>query len=332
MSYGSLWRWLYLGFGDRENVKFHREEEISRKAFIYPGQGSQFVGMAKDLYENYTEVRNIYTKANEILGFDLAKISFEGPEETLKQTRITQPAIFLHSASLIHLLWKKELQPDMAAGHSLGEYSALYSAGAFTFEDALRLVKIRAELMQKAGETNPGTMAAIIGLDTEKVKPVCEEASAFGVVQVANVNSPVQIVISGSIEGVEKAVELARAKRAKKAVPLVVSGAFHSPLMESARDGLEKALNEVEVKEARFPVYTNVDANPVTKPDDIRYYLSQQLTSPVRWLETIQNMIRDGAGEFFEIGPGTVLTGLLRRINREVAGKTVGSLENLEKI
>jgi [acyl-carrier-protein] S-malonyltransferase len=288
--------------------------------------------MAQDLYQNYAEVKDFYTRANEILGFDLAKVSFEGPEDTLKQTRITQPAIFVHSVCLVQQLRKKELMPDMAAGHSLGEYSALYAAGAFTFEDGLQLVKIRAELMQKAGESNPGTMAAIIGLDPEKIQRACEEASSLGVVQVANFNSPSQVVISGSIAGVEKAVELVKAMGAKRAVPLVVSGAFHSPLMESAREGLEQALNEVEIREARFPVYTNVEANPVTKPEDIKYYLREQLTSPVRWVEIIQNMIRHGASEFYEIGPGNVLTGLLRRINREVVGTTVTDVETLGNI
>ncbi|MFQ5824403.1 MAG: ACP S-malonyltransferase [bacterium] len=305
---------------------------MSNKAFIFPGQGSQFVGMAKDLYENFKEVKEVYNKANEILRFDLVKISFEGPEDILKQTRITQPAIFVHSASLIQLLRKKTISPDMAAGHSLGEYSALYAAGVLTFEDGLKLVKTRAELMQKAGELNPGTMAAVVGLETETVKRVCNEASVFGMVQVANFNSPVQIVISGSINGVKKAMELAKEHGAKKVIPLVVSGAFHSPLMQNAREGLEKVLNEIELKEASFPVYTNVDANPVTKPEAVKYYLREQLTKPVRWVEIIENMISHGTTEFYEIGPGNVLTGLLKRINREVVGIAVSNLENLEKI
>lgn len=288
--------------------------------------------MAKDLYENFKEVKEIYTRANEILGIDLTKISFEGPENTLKQTRITQPAIFVHSTSLIQLLWKKELMPDMAAGHSLGEYSAFCAAGAFTFEDGLRLVKIRAELMQKAGELSPGTMAAVIGLDADVLERVCEKASSSGVVQIANYNSPVQIVVSGSIKGVKRAIELAKEMGAKKTIPLVVSGAFHSPLMGSAHEGLEKVLNEIEVTEANFPVYTNVDAHPVTKPEDIKYSLREQLTSPVRWVEIIEKMIRNGASEFYEIGPGSVLTGLLRRINRNVVGQTVSNVESLEKI
>lgn len=288
--------------------------------------------MAKDLYQHFAAVRELYSKAKEILEYDLAAISFEGPEDELKQTRLTQPAIFVHSAVLTQLLFNKEIKPNMAAGHSLGEYSALCAAGALTFEDALRLVRIRAELMQKAGEANPGTMAAVIGLESEYVKTICEEASSAGIVQAANFNSPFQVVISGSIRGVEKAMELAKQKGARRVTPLVVSGAFHSPLMESARSGLDRALQEVNIKEGRIPVYSNVTASPVTKPDAIKHCLREQLTRPVRWVEIIQNMIKDGATEFYEIGPGNVLTSLLKRINREVVGKPVGNLENLEKI
>jgi len=218
----------------------------------------------------------------------------------------------------------------MAAGHSLGEYSALYAAAALTFEDGLRLVKVRAELMQKAGEINEGTMAAFIGLQEDVVAEVCENASSAGVVQVANFNSPGQVVISGSIAGVNQAIEIAKEKGAKRAIPLVVGGAFHSPLMEYASEGLQKALTEVEIKPAKFPVYSNVHAKPIVQPNEIRQLLAEQLTSPVRWMRIIENMIQDGASEFYEVGPGSVLRGLLKRINREVTAKSIDKLENLQ--
>ncbi len=287
--------------------------------------------MAQDLYESLSEAKEIYDNANDILGFDLAKISFHGPEEELKQTRITQPAIFVHSVILTQILLKKEFAPDMVAGHSLGEYSALYAAQSLSLEDALALVKIRAELMQQAGEIKKGTMAAIIGLKTDVVKSVCDEASTIGIVQVANYNSPAQVVISGSVAGVTRAMELSKEKGAKRVIPLVVSGAFHSPLMEYAESGLKKALDEIDIKTARIPVYSNVHAKPVTEPEEIKRNLTEQLTSPVRWLEIIENMIQDGATEFYEIGPGNVLKGLLKRINREVEGKSIDTIESLEK-
>jgi [acyl-carrier-protein] S-malonyltransferase len=286
--------------------------------------------MGKDLYDHFPDARERFNQANKILGFDLARLCFQGPEEELKQTRVTQPAIFVHSVILTQLLFKKNLKPDMAAGHSLGEYSALFAAEALTFENALQLVKIRAELMQKAGEINTGTMAAILGLDIDALQKVCAQASAAGVVQIANYNSPGQLVISGSVAGVNRAMELAKERGAKRAIPLPVSGAFHSPLMEYAAEGLGKALNEIEIKPARVRVYTNVDARPVTRPEEIRQKLHQQLTSPVRWTEIVENMIKDGAAKFYEVGPGNVLTGLLKRINSEVAGTAVNSLESLQ--
>ncbi len=284
------------------------------------------------MYERFEEVKEIYHTANELLEFDLTKICFQGPKEELRQTRVTQPAIFVHSAVLTKLLRKKGVEPSMTAGHSLGEYSALFAAGALTFEDALSLVKIRAELMQKAGDIKPGTMAAIIGLDVQAVQNVCDEASSAGVVQVANFNSPIQVVISGSVGGVNKAIEMAKNHGAKKAIPLVVSGAFHSPLMEYALEGLGKALSEIKINAASIPVYANLDAQPTSTPDEIKQKLRAQLTSPVQWTEIIENMIEDGATQFHEIGPGSVLTGLLKRINKRVAGKTIDNLESLENI
>ena len=286
--------------------------------------------MAKDLYDHFEDVKKTYENANQILGFDLADICFNGPEEKLRQTRVTQPAIFVHSTVLVKLLFEKNSKPEMAAGHSLGEYSALYAAEALTFEDGLRLVKVRAELMQKASELNEGTMAAFIGLQEDVVAEVCETASSVGVVQVANFNSPGQVVISGSVAGVNRAIEIAKEKGAKRAIPLVVGGAFHSPLMEYASEGLQKALAEVEIRLASMPVYSNVLAKPVTQPDEIKQLLAEQLTSPVRWVEIVESMIQDGATEFHEVGPGSVLTGLLRRINREVTGKSIDKLENLQ--
>ena len=286
--------------------------------------------MAKDLYDHFEDVKQTYENANQILGFDLADICFKGPEEKLRQTRVTQPAIFVHSTVLVKLLFEKKSKPEMAAGHSLGEYSALYAAEALTFEDGLRLVKVRAELMQKASELNEGTMAAFIGLQEDVVAEVCETASSVGVVQVANFNSPGQVVISGSVAGVNRAIEIAKEKGAKRAIPLVVGGAFHSPLMEYASEGLQKALAEVEIRPANMPVYSNVHAKPVTQPDEIKQLLAEQLTSPVRWVEIVESMIQDGATEFHEVGPGSVLTGLLRRINREVTGKSIDKLENLQ--
>jgi len=289
-------------------------------AYVYPGQGSQYVGMGKDLSEKFPSVRKLYEKANEILNFPLTTISFEGPEEELKQTYVTQPAIFMHSLAITSLL-KDKIEPEMAAGHSLGEYTALVAAGALDFEDGLRLVKLRGEEMQKAGTVNKGTMAAIIGLDAKMVHEVCVEASAAGIVQVANFNSPGQVVVSGSVEGVKKAMELAKQRGAKIVKELVVHGAFHSPLMEPARGELQKAIDKTRFNNLKIPVYRNVDAKPARPGDDaneIRISLNRQLTSSVRWEETIANMVKDGATEFIELGPGKVLQGLVKRISPEV--------------
>jgi [acyl-carrier-protein] S-malonyltransferase len=246
-----------------------------------------------------------------VLGLSLSKICFEGPEDELRQTRNTQPAIFLHSVVVARLL--RTIRPDMLAGHSLGEYSALVVAGAIEFDDALRLVRLRGELMQRAGEEQRGTMAAVVGLGADVVEDLCREASTAGVVQPANFNSPGQIVISGSVEGVRKAMELAKSRGAKLVKELVVSGAFHSPLMESARNGLREGLNRTSIRDAAIPVYANVTAEPVTKASDIRELLYRQLTSPVRWEQIAQNMARDGATTFLEVGPGKVLQGLVKR-------------------
>ncbi|MFA5834807.1 MAG: ACP S-malonyltransferase [Bacteroidota bacterium] len=280
-------------------------------AYIFPGQGSQYVGMGKDLCEQFPVAKKYFDEADSILGFSLSKICFEGPEEELKQTKNTQPAIFLHSIALWNLV--KPSDAAMVAGHSLGEYSALVAAEAILFADAIKLVRLRGELMQKSGEENPGTMAAVVGLDPKIVTEVCATASASGIVQPANFNSPGQIVISGSVTGVRKAMELAKERGAKLVKELVVSGAFHSPLMQSAKDTLKDALDKTEIRNAKIPVYANVTAKPVQQADEIRKLLFEQVTSPVRWEESVMNMSAAGAKKFVEIGPGKVLQGLVKR-------------------
>jgi [acyl-carrier-protein] S-malonyltransferase len=284
---------------------------MARTAFVFPGQGSQYVGMAKDLFQNDPRGRSLIEEADRILGTSLSTICFEGPEDLLRQTSNTQPAIFLHSMVMAQAL--TDIEPSMVAGHSLGEYSALVAAGALSFADGLRLVRLRGALMQEAGVIRKGTMAAVMGLSPEVTIELCREASASGVVQPANFNSPGQIVISGSVDGVHKAMELARAKGARMVKELVVSGAFHSPLMESARDGLKKALDATTFMDARIPVYANVTAEPVTAAAEIRDLLYRQLTMPVLWEQSVRSMVRDGAEDFIEIGPGKVLQGLIKR-------------------
>jgi [acyl-carrier-protein] S-malonyltransferase len=290
---------------------------MKRTAWIFPGQGSQYVGMGADSFQADEKAKATFAHADDVLRLSLSAICFNGPEVELRQTRNTQPAIFLHSMVLVLLLGEGNA-PAMVAGHSLGEYSALVVAGSLTFEDGLRLVRLRGELMQRAGELEPGTMAAIIGMTPEATVDLCREASTAGVVQPANFNSPGQIVISGSVDGVRKAIDLAKQRGAKMAKELVVSGAFHSPLMGTAKEGLRAALEKTAIQDARIPVYTNVTAEPVTRASEIRELLYQQLSSPVRWEESVKNMIRDGAGRFVEIGPGKVLQGLVKRIDPAV--------------
>ena len=281
------------------------------KAFVFPGQGAQFVGMGKDLYENNPVAREMFEQANEILGFRITDLMFEGTDEDLRQTRVTQPAIFLHSVILAKTLGD-DFNPDMTAGHSLGEFSALVASGAMNFADGLRLVSARAMAMQKACEIKPSTMAAVLGLDDEVVENVCKDID--GVVVCANYNSPGQIVISGEIEAIKAASEKLSAAGARRVLPLKVGGAFHSPLMEPARAELAEAIAKTEIKEPICPVYQNVDALPHTDPAEIKANLIAQLTAPVRWTQTVRNMVKDGATEFVELGPGKVLQGLVKKI------------------
>lgn len=287
-----------------------------KTAYLFPGQGSQFVGMGKDHYAADAEFARYANQANEILGFDLKSILFEGPEEKLKQTEYTQPAIFLHSVALFNTLGA---QPDMVAGHSLGEFSALVAGKAVSFEDALKIVRRRGELMQHAGTENPGTMAAIIGMDDEEVEKVCADAAAETSKEVvaANYNCPGQLVISGYVEAVEKAVEIAKERGARMAVLLPVSGAFHSSLMQPAYDGLKESLENLTINQPVCPVYSNFTAQPTTSPEEIRSNLLNQLLNPVRWTQTLLNMMEDGAEAFVEVGPGKVLQGLVKRTNRK---------------
>lgn len=302
-------------------------------ALVFPGQGSQYVGMGKDFYVNFPAAKKMYGRANEILGLDLSKISFDGPEDSLKQTRVTQPAIFVHSLVALEMLKEKfgKVSFQMTAGHSLGEYSALVAAGVISFEDALKVVKIRAEAMQKAGEQNKGTMAAVIGMEAEGLGKICCQAYPTGVVQCANYNSPGQIVISGSVEGVHKAMEMAKAQGARTVRELVVSGAFHSPLMESAKEEVRKTLDTISLRDAEVAVYPNVTARATQSKNDVKSLLVDQITAPVKWHESVMNMIADGATTFYEIGPGNVLQGLIKRIDRNILCENIGKTTELEK-
>lgn len=288
-----------------------------KKAYVFPGQGAQFIGMGKDLYDNNPKAHELFEKANDILGFRITDVMFNGTDEELKQTKVTQPAVFLHS--VISALCHDDFHPDMVAGHSLGEFSALVAAGALSFEDGLRLVYARAMAMQKACDIAPSTMAAVIALPDSKIEQICEEISTEGnVVVAANYNCPGQVVISGNVDAVKNACVKLKEAGAKRALPLAVGGAFHSPCMEPARKELAEAIEKTEFKTPSCPIYQNVDALPHTNPEEIKANLLLQLTSAVRWTQEATNMINDGASEFIECGPGTVLTGLIDKIKKSL--------------
>ena len=295
--------------------------KIMKHAYVFPGQGAQAVGMGKDLYDNVPAAKELFEKANEILGFRITDIMFAGTDEQLKQTKVTQPAVFLHSVIMAKALG---VNPDAVAGHSLGEFSALVVAGALSFEDGLKLVSKRAMAMQAACEAQPGTMAAILGLDDKTVEEIC--ASIDGVVVAANYNCPGQLVISGAVEAVEAACEKAKAAGARRALRLPVGGAFHSPLMEPAKQELEKAINEAPFQTPTCPIYQNVDAKPYTDPAAIKANLIAQLTAPVRWTYIVKNMLADGVTEFTELGPGTVLQGLIKKVDASAAVESKSTL------
>jgi [acyl-carrier-protein] S-malonyltransferase len=284
------------------------------KAYIFPGQGAQFPGMGKDLYEQNEQAKELFEQANEILGFRITDVMFDGTEEDLKQTNVTQPAIFLHSVILAKVM--AGFEPEMVAGHSLGEFSSLVASGALSFEDGLRLVAARANAMQKACEIQPGTMAAVLALDDFTVEDICHQVS--DVVVPANYNCPGQLVISGSIAGIDAACEKMLAAGAKRALKLNVGGAFHSPLMEAARVELQDAILQTQFNTPVCPVYQNIDAKPHTDVEEIKQNLIAQLTGPVRWTQTVEQMLRDGASSFTEVGPGKVLQGLVKKVNKEV--------------
>lgn len=294
------------------------------KAYVFPGQGAQFVGMGKDLYEQSPMAKELFEKANDILGFRITDLMFEGTEEDLRQTKVTQPAIFLHSVILAKTLGDG-FKPNMTAGHSLGEFSALVTAGALSFEDGLKLVSQRAQAMQKACEMEPSTMAAIVGLDDQVVEEACKNIDA--VVVPANYNCPGQLVISGSFEGIDQACEKLTELGAKRALKLSVGGAFHSPLMEPARAELAAAIENTAINTPVCPVYQNVSGRPFTDPAEIKENLIAQLTAPVKWTQTVQNMLADGANHFTEIGPGKVLTGLIKKINRQAECENISAFQ-----
>ena len=303
---------------------------MTRRILLFPGQGSQYVGMGKKLSETHAPAKAILDRANAVLGFDLADILFNGPEERLTRTDITQPAIFTVSLMAMEAVKERGITYDYVAGHSLGEYSALCAAGAFSFEDGLATVRLRGQLMAQAGDKSPGSMAAILGLEADKLDAVLKEAAASGIVVAANYNSPSQIVISGSVAGVQAAAKLAEAADAKKVVMLAVSGAFHSPLMEFALPGLKEGLARIAISAPRAPLISNVEAKPVTDAETIRALLLRQLTSPVRWVESMQNAMGLDVKEALEVGPGKVLMGLARGISRDLKVTPVENPEDLK--
>ena len=301
-----------------------------KKSWIFPGQASQKVGMGLDLYENTDLGRNYYDLANDILGEDIKDISFNGPDEKLKITKFTQPAIFIVSTIISHLLLKKGHNPDGVAGHSLGEYSALAAAGGIDFETGLELVKVRSNSMDNAGKLIPGTMAAVIGMDRAKVKELTQELSSEQIVVAANYNTENQIVISGNIETVQDFIDIAKENGARMAIPLNVSGAFHSPLMKPAREELADKLDSIEITDINIPIYSNVNAKPTRKGSDIKKSLINQLENPVLWFDSINNMVSDGFSKFTEIGPGKVLCGLNKKINKDLFTNNIESYRELE--
>lgn len=303
-----------------------------KTALVFPGQASQQVGMGKDLYENYDIAKEMFEIAEKILEFDLAKICFDGPKTALTETKITQPALFVVSSIITRILKEKSFEFDAVAGHSLGEYSAMYSAGVFSFEDGLKLVKERGNSMQLAGEKNPGTMAAIIKLDKEKILEACDKASEYGLVKIANINSENQIAISGEKDAVQSAMKYAKKLGAKIVVELEVSGAFHSPLMSYATEILTSKINSVSFKKPKISIYANVDAKSCHSIPKLKENLINQIESPVLWLDTINNMINDGFGKFIEVGPGKVLRGLIKRIDKNVELEGVSNSEDIKRI